>query len=120
MPSNKLRRRRKPSLTSICLTLVLGASSIKATQDVFQEVLDAALTGLYGIIGGALVWELIDFQKDKQTAIVRCYQADQQRICAAAAFMTQFKGLPCRLQVLQTSPALLQQSSMDQDGAKDL
>jgi RNase P/RNase MRP subunit POP5 len=54
---------------------VLGASSIKATQDVFQEVLDAALTGLYGIIGGALVWELIDFQKDKQTAIVRCYQA---------------------------------------------
>jgi RNase P/RNase MRP subunit POP5 len=54
---------------------LLGTPSIKATQDVFQEVLDAALTGLYGIIGGALVWELIDFQKDKQTAIVRCYQA---------------------------------------------
>jgi hypothetical protein len=54
---------------------MLGASSIKATHDVFTEVLDAALTGLYGIIGGALVWELIDFQKDKQTAIVHCYQA---------------------------------------------
>jgi hypothetical protein len=52
----------------------LDVSSITANQDVFTEVLEAALTGLSGIISGALVWDLINFHIDKWTALGLCHQ----------------------------------------------
>jgi hypothetical protein len=52
----------------------LDVSSITANQDFFTEVLEAALTGLSGIISGALFWDFINFHKDKWTALGLCHQ----------------------------------------------
>ncbi len=52
----------------------LNVSSITANRDVVTEVLEAALTGLSGIISGANVWDLINLHKDKWTALGLCHQ----------------------------------------------
>jgi hypothetical protein len=52
----------------------LDVLSITANQEVVTEVLEAALTGLSGIKSGALVWDLINFHKDKWTALGLCHQ----------------------------------------------
>lgn len=44
--------------------------------------------------------------------------SSEQRIWAAAGFMTQFKGLPCRLQVLESSSTLFPVTSLDPELAE--
>lgn len=72
----------------------LNVSSITANRDVVTEVLEAALTGLSGIISGANVWDLINLHKDKWTALGLCHQSDTQCIFVATMFMTKFQRMP--------------------------
>lgn len=44
--------------------------------------------------------------------------SSEQRIWAAAGFMTQFIGSPCRLQVLESSSTLLAVTSLDPELAE--
>ncbi|KAG0582046.1 hypothetical protein M758_3G028700 [Ceratodon purpureus] len=107
MPASKSRGRRKLGHSFIRLNLILDSSKLKSTEDLFAEALDTALTTLYGVIGGALNWDLVEFQKNSCIAIIQCQKSDEERIWAAASFLTQLKGSSCRLRVLESSPSLL-------------
>ena len=54
------------------LDRILDSSKLKSTEDLFAEALDTALTTLYGVIGGALNWDLVEFQKDNCIATIQC------------------------------------------------
>ncbi|KAG0599832.1 hypothetical protein M758_12G181700 [Ceratodon purpureus] len=113
MPGNKLRGRRKLGDTYIRINLTLDASKLKLSENLFTEALDTALTTLYGLIGGALNWDLVEFQKKDSIATIRCQKSDEERIWAAASFLTQLRGSSCRLQVLESSPSFLSASALD-------
>lgn len=48
----------------------MGSGKVKASQELFTQALDAAVTGLYGIIGGAFNWDLVEFDEDNGVAII--------------------------------------------------
>jgi RNase P/RNase MRP subunit POP5 len=100
------------------ISLVLGSGKVKASQELFTQALDAAVTGLYGIIGGAFNWDLVEFDEDNGVATIVSQKSSEQRIWAAAGFMTQFKGSPCRLQVLESSSTLFPVTSLDPELAE--
>ena len=54
----------------LVLDRVLGSGKVKASQELFTQALDAAVTGLYGIIGGAFNWDLVEFDEDNGVAII--------------------------------------------------
>jgi RNase P/RNase MRP subunit POP5 len=107
MPASKSRGRRKLSYTYIRFNFTLDSPKLKASPESFTEALDTALTTLYGCIGGALIWDLVNFDNELSIATIQCQKRDEERIWAAASFLTQVKGSFCRLQVLESSPALM-------------
>lgn len=56
----------------------MGSGKVKASQELFTQALDAAVTGLYGIIGGALNWDLVEFEKNNGIAIIVCQKRYQR------------------------------------------
>lgn len=115
MPASKSRGRRKLGCTLIRLNLILDSSKLKSSEDLFTEALNTVLTTLYGVIGGAFSWDLVEFDSKASIGSIRCQKSDEERICAAASFLTQIKGFPCRLEVLESSPSLLPTFDLDPD-----
>ncbi|KAH9296064.1 hypothetical protein KI387_039652 [Taxus chinensis] len=95
------------------LCLQLGAPVMRSTKDTFLQVLEEALTSLYGLVGGALLIDLIDFKALTGIATLRCRKGDVQRIWAAATFVTKFNNVPCRLKVLEASPSLVPDAGLE-------
>ncbi|KAL3696774.1 hypothetical protein R1sor_010850 [Riccia sorocarpa] len=107
MSKKKTRLRNHPqkyTLLSVSLSPNHGAWNV--TGQIIVEILDAALTGTYGVIGGAIPYDLILFDEESRIAIVRCKQRDEARICAATTFLTSYKGSSFQLQVVDSSPSL--------------
>ncbi|XP_057813804.1 uncharacterized protein LOC131027731 isoform X1 [Cryptomeria japonica] len=104
---------RPVKYTYMRLCLQLGAPVMRTTEDTFMQVLEEALTTLYGLIGGALLIDLIEFKALTGVATLRCRKGDVQRIWAAATFVTKFNNVPCRLKVLEASPSLVPDTELE-------
>ena len=50
----------------------LNSPILRTTKDALLKVLEEALTNLYGIVGGALLIDLIDFKVETGIATLRC------------------------------------------------
>ncbi|KAL2635849.1 hypothetical protein R1flu_007328 [Riccia fluitans] len=90
----------------LSVSLSRSHGGLNVTEQIILEMLDAALTGMYGVIGGAIPYDLVFFGEESRTAIIRCKQRDQARICAATSFLTSYKGSSFQLQVLECSPSV--------------
>lgn len=100
--------------TFMRLCLQLKSPILRTTQEAFLNVLEESLTNLYGLVGGALLIDLIDFNAETGSATLRCRKSDEQLIWAAAAFVSKFNNVPCQLKVLEVSPTLLPRVELDE------
>ncbi|GLC65867.1 Ribonuclease P protein subunit p14 [Pleodorina starrii] len=103
---------REVSCSDVFLSLsvsfpALGDEAAAATmsEQLFKDILTQALTDLYGIIGGAVVFSLLELQGC--SAIVRVDKRDADKVWAAAAFATQYGEHDIRLTVTRSSPFLI-------------
>nr|ADE77252.1 unknown [Picea sitchensis] len=110
----KSRCQRPVKHTFMRLCLHLNSRILRPTKDALLLVLEEALTNLYGLVGGALLIDLIDFNVETGIATLRCRKSDERLIWAAAAFVTKFNDAPCQLKVLEVSPTLVPHVELDE------
>eukprot|EP01018_Ginkgo_biloba_P038860 Gb_39113 [translate_table: standard] len=66
----------------------LDSPAMRITEDTVLQVLEDALTKLYGLVGGALLMDLIDFKEETGTVTLRC----RKRICIHEHMMVVLKA----------------------------
>eukprot|EP00899_Mesostigma_viride_P006056 jgi/Mesvir1/15451/Mv06631-RA.1 len=77
------------------------------SKEGFLEVLRLAMKQLFGVVGGALDFDVMAYEPSSQSAIIKVPKSDATRVWAAAAMVGKHRDQECRLQVLQVSPFLL-------------
>lgn len=110
----KSRCQRPVKHTFMRLCLQFNSPVLRGSKDALLKVLEDALTNLYGLVGGALLIDLIDFKVETGIATLRCRKSDEQLIWAAAAFVAKFNDVPCQLKVLEVSPTLVPHVELDE------
>ncbi|GFR41719.1 hypothetical protein Agub_g2470 [Astrephomene gubernaculifera] len=87
------------------LDLDSEAASAAMSEQLFRDVLTQALTELFGFVGGAVVFSILQLRDS--SAIVRVDKRDADKIWAAAAFATSYGGHDIRLAASRSSPFLM-------------
>ncbi|GIL74556.1 hypothetical protein Vretimale_2259 [Volvox reticuliferus] len=85
----------------------LGAEAATATvtEQLFRNILQEALTELYGFIGGAVNFVVLQVQG--WSAIVRVDKRDADKLWAAAVFATKYGSAKVEVTVNRASPFLI-------------
>ncbi|GIL48439.1 hypothetical protein Vafri_4956 [Volvox africanus] len=81
------------------------AATIKMTEQLFRNILQEALTEVYGLIGGAV--NFMVFQVQGCSAIVRVDKRDADKLWAAAVFANKHGLAEVEVTVNRASPFLI-------------
>ena len=76
------------------------------TETLLRAMIAAALKGLFGVVGGALPFELLHFRASDGAGIVRVPASDFPRLQAALTCLAEYDGHECRLLLQSSSPFL--------------
>ncbi|GLI69357.1 hypothetical protein VaNZ11_013945 [Volvox africanus] len=84
------------------------AATVTMTEQLFKSILQEALTDVYGLIGGAVNFVVLQVQGC--SAIVRAHERDAHKLWAAAVFATKLGSAKVEVTVNRASPFLMSMS----------
>ncbi|KAK9819296.1 hypothetical protein WJX74_002098 [Apatococcus lobatus] len=85
--------------TVLQLTVIFEGRERSLTQQAFAKLLRASLKQLYGIIGGAVNFEIASYDEATASAYVQVNIQDSGKLKAAAAVISSHQGGACMMQV---------------------
>ncbi|CAG9466920.1 unnamed protein product [Pedinophyceae sp. YPF-701] len=115
--SGALKRSLAPHDVCVRIRAYFNDSPDAAVGDeTLYEMIASALQSVYGVVGGAVPFELHSTQPGSPEGIIKVHKSDLQKLLVAAPFMTAFgeSEQSCRLEVLGHSPDA---SSLGTEGA---
>ncbi|XP_043078954.1 ribonuclease P protein subunit p14 [Puntigrus tetrazona] len=89
----------------ISLVLESGHKSINDAQ--FKQLIICGLRDLYGEIGAAFPFDLLKFDQNKLTGILRVYNSGLVKLWSALTLLGSHQHEACAFRVTQVSPFLL-------------
>ncbi|XP_059800203.1 ribonuclease P protein subunit p14 isoform X2 [Hypanus sabinus] len=73
----------------------------------FKQMIVSALRGLHGEIGAAVPIDVLKFEEQSLTAILRVRGSDLVKLWSALTLVASYKDAKCAFRVIQVSPFLL-------------
>ncbi|CAL8351378.1 ribonuclease P protein subunit p14 [Gadus morhua] len=101
------------------VSLVLEKAQTKLTAVEFKHLITTGLKSLYGEVGAAFPFDLLTFEEDTLTAVLRIYSRGLVRLWSSLTLLGFFQQQRCAFRVLQVSPYLLALTGNSRDLALD-
>lgn len=87
--------------------LILDSDDRKFNAAHFKQIVISALRDLYGEIGAAFPFDVLKFEEDTLTAVLRVYNSGLVKLWSALTLLGSYHSEPCAVRVVQVSPFLL-------------
>ncbi|CAL8382745.1 unnamed protein product [Boreogadus saida] len=101
------------------VSLVLEKAQTKLTAVEFKHLITTGLKNLYGEVGAAFPFDLLTFEEDTLTGVLRIYSRGLVRLWSSLTLLGFFQQQRCAFRVLQVSPYLLALTGNSRDLALD-
>ncbi|KAG7278229.1 hypothetical protein CRUP_012725 [Coryphaenoides rupestris] len=89
------------------VSLVVEGLQPQATATQLKHLVCTALRSLYGEVGAAFPFDLLTFEEDTLTAVLRVHSRGLLRVWSSLTLLGTFQQQRCAFRVLQVSPYLL-------------
>ncbi|XP_073700819.1 ribonuclease P protein subunit p14 [Garra rufa] len=89
------------------ISLVLESGSKCISEAQFKQLIICGLKDLYGEIGASFPFDLLKFDRNELTAILRVYNSGLVKLWSALTLLGSFENEACAFRVIQVSPFLL-------------
>ncbi|XP_062264690.1 ribonuclease P protein subunit p14 [Platichthys flesus] len=90
---------------NVCLVLEDESTKLSAVE--FKQFITSGLKGLYGEVGAALPFDVLKYNEDKRTALLRVYSRGLVKLWSSLTLLGSYQNQACAFRVLQVSPYLL-------------
>ncbi|XP_060925964.1 ribonuclease P protein subunit p14 [Limanda limanda] len=90
---------------NVCL--VLEDESTKLSGVEFKLFIVSGLKSLYGEVGAALPFDVLKYDEDKRSALLRVYSRGLVKLWSSLTLLGSYQNQACAFRVLQVSPYLL-------------
>ncbi|XP_034440371.1 ribonuclease P protein subunit p14 [Hippoglossus hippoglossus] len=90
---------------NVCLVLEDESTKLSAVE--FKQFIISGLKSLYGEVGAALSFDLLKYNEDKRTALLRVYSRGLVKLWSSLTLLGSYQNQACAFRVLQVSPYLL-------------
>ncbi|KAM4612878.1 ribonuclease P protein subunit p14 isoform 3-T3 [Polymixia lowei] len=97
------------------VSLVLENDSTKLSAIELKQFIITGLKNLYGEVGAAFPFDLLKYDVDSQTALLRVYNRGLVKLWSSLTLLGSYQDQPCAFRVLQVSPFLLALSGNSRD-----
>mmetsp|Transcript_37223 Transcript_37223/g.51661 ORF Transcript_37223/g.51661 Transcript_37223/m.51661 type:complete len:155 (+) Transcript_37223:56-520(+) len=109
-PSFSIRLPIKFTYMKVRLTLTSTSTNTDhpkaVSSDNIVRAVNESLLQLFGIVGGAIPFNVIHFFENERAAILRVDKSSSQKLWNATTLLTVFADQPCRLEVMAASGSL--------------
>ncbi|XP_029287722.1 ribonuclease P protein subunit p14 isoform X2 [Cottoperca gobio] len=89
------------------ICLVLEDESTKLSAVDLKQFIISGLNNLYGEVGAALNFDLLKYDEDALTALLRVYSSGLVKLWSSLTLLGSYQNQTCAFRVLQVSPFLL-------------
>lgn len=89
----------------VCLVLEDESTRLSAVE--LKQFIITGLKELYGEVGAALTFDVLKFDEDTLTALLRVYSRGLVRLWSSLTLLGSYQNQACAFRVLQVSPFLL-------------
>ncbi|AWP02292.1 putative ribonuclease P protein subunit p14 [Scophthalmus maximus] len=89
----------------VCLVLQDESTRLSAVE--LKQFIISGLKSLYGEVGAALTFDLLKYDEDKLTALLRVYSRGLVKLWSSLTLLGSYQNQACAFRVLQVSPFLL-------------
>uniref|UniRef100_A0A8D2ZPF4 Ribonuclease P/MRP 14 subunit n=1 Tax=Scophthalmus maximus TaxID=52904 RepID=A0A8D2ZPF4_SCOMX len=94
-------------IISACVYSVLQDESTRLSAVELKQFIISGLKSLYGEVGAALTFDLLKYDEDKLTALLRVYSRGLVKLWSSLTLLGSYQNQACAFRVLQVSPFLL-------------
>ncbi|KAK9861663.1 hypothetical protein WJX84_010275 [Apatococcus fuscideae] len=92
------------SQTTLQLAVLFEGRERTLRQQALAKLLQASLKQLYGVIGGAVAFDILSYDEMSASARIQVNSRDELKLKTAAAVVSSHQGTPCLIQVRPTLP----------------
>ncbi|XP_033885611.1 ribonuclease P protein subunit p14-like isoform X2 [Acipenser ruthenus] len=89
------------------ISLIFEGGNIRLNAAHFKQLIISSLRELYGEIGAALPFDVLKFEENTLSAVLRVYSSALVRLWSALTLLGGYQGQPCGVRVVQVTPFLL-------------
>ncbi|XP_070701127.1 ribonuclease P protein subunit p14 isoform X2 [Pempheris klunzingeri] len=89
----------------VCLVLDDESTRLSAVE--LKQFIITGLKSLYGEVGAALTFDLLKYDEDTLTALLRVYSRGLVKLWSSLTLLGSYQNQACAFRVLQVSPFLL-------------
>ncbi|XP_071351652.1 ribonuclease P protein subunit p14 isoform X2 [Trachinotus anak] len=89
----------------VCLVLEDESTRLSAVE--LKQFIITGLKNLYGEVGAALTFDLLKYNEDTLTALLRVYSRGLVKLWSSLTLLGSYQNQACAFRVLQVSPFLL-------------
>ncbi|XP_070758314.1 ribonuclease P protein subunit p14 [Enoplosus armatus] len=89
----------------VCLVLQDESTRLSAVE--LKQFIITGLKSLYGEVGAALTFDLLKYDEDTLTALLRVYSRGLVKLWSSLTLLGSYHNQACAFRVLQVSPFLL-------------
>lgn len=89
----------------VCLVLEDESTRLSAVE--LKQFIITGLKSLYGEVGVALTFDLLKYDEDTLTALLRVYSKGLVKLWSSLTLLGSYQNQACAFRVLQVSPYLL-------------
>ncbi|XP_049894932.1 ribonuclease P protein subunit p14 [Epinephelus moara] len=89
----------------VCLVLEDESARLSAVE--LKQFIITGLNSLYGEVGAALNFDLLKYDEDTLTALLRVYSKGLVKLWSSLTLLGSYQNQACAFRVLQVSPYLL-------------
>lgn len=100
--------------------IIEGPRKIVLSQSEAESMLMTALRQTYGAVGSAFDFLIINFDKTKNTMILRCDKKNSLQIQTASTLLTEHQNRMCRIEILLSSPFLVSLANNSREFVQNL
>ncbi|XP_058856252.1 ribonuclease P protein subunit p14-like isoform X3 [Acipenser ruthenus] len=86
---------------------IFEGGNIRLNAAHFKQLIISSLRELYGEIGAALPFDVLKFEENTLSAVLRVYSSALVRLWSALTLLGGYQGQPCGVRVVQVTPFLL-------------
>ncbi|CAB1422067.1 unnamed protein product [Pleuronectes platessa] len=90
---------------NVCLVLEDESTKLSAVE--FKQFITSGLKSLYGEVGAALAFDVLKYNEDKRTALLRVNSRGLVKLWSSLTLLGSYQNQACAFRVLQVSPYLL-------------
>ncbi|XP_026163387.1 ribonuclease P protein subunit p14 [Mastacembelus armatus] len=95
--------------------LVLQDASTRLSAVELKQFIITGLKSLYGEVGAALNFDLLKYDEDTLTALLRVYSRGLVKLWSSLTLLGSYQNQACAFRVLQVSPFLLSLTGNSRD-----